>query len=133
MKAASRSPTVSRRLTLGALVIGVVLLPGIARSATPCAADIEKFCAKVPIGGGRIQACLKEHEKELSPECAARHENLEKEMGRLVAICRYDISRFCWAVSPGHGRVARCLERHRSDLSPVCNDQLPKAPHPVRE
>ena len=123
----------SRRLTLGALVIGVVLLPGIARSATPCAADIEKFCAKVPIGGGRIQACLKEHEKELSPECAARHENLEKEMGRLVAICRYDISRFCWAVSPGHGRVARCLERHRSDLSSVCNDQLPKAPHPVRE
>jgi len=124
---------VSRRLTLGALVIGVVLLPGIARSATPCAADIEKFCAKVPIGGGRIQACLKEHEKELSPECAARHENLEKEMGRLVAICRYDISRFCWDVSPGHGRVARCLERHRSDLSSVCNDQLPKAPHPVRE
>jgi len=54
-------------------------------------------------------------------------------MGRLVAICRYDISRFCWDVSPGHGRVARCLERHRSDLSSVCNDQLPKAPHPVRE
>ncbi len=113
----------SRRLTLGALVIGVVLLPGIARSATPCAADIEKFCAKVPIGGGRIQACLKEHEKELSPECAARHENLEKEMGRLVAICRYDISRFCWDVSPGHGRVARCVSRiepisHRSGGRP---------------
>jgi hypothetical protein len=121
------------RLALGSLVIGVALIPGIARGVTPCAADIEKFCAKVPLGGGRIQACLKEHEKGLSPECTARHETLAKEMGRLAASCRYDIARFCWDVSPGRGRVARCLEQHRSDLSPVCNDQLGKAAHPVRE
>jgi len=73
----------SRCLALGSLVIGVALVPGLAHGATPCAAEIEKFCAKVPMGGGRVQACLKEH------------------------------------------------ERHRSDLSPVCNDQ--KATHPVRE
>jgi cysteine rich repeat protein len=130
VKPTPRDFTGGRCLALGSLVIGVALLPGIARSATPCLTDIEKFCANVPIGGGRIQTCLKEHEKELSPECAARHENLEKEMGRLAASCRYDISRFCWDISPGRGRVGRCLERHRSDLSPVCNDQLRKAAHP---
>jgi len=121
----------SRRLALGSLAIGVALLPVIARSATPCLADIEKYCVDVPTGGGRIQACLEKHAHELSPECAARHENLEKEMGRLAASCRYDITRFCWDVSPGRGRVARCLERHGSDLSPVCNDQLRKAAHPA--
>ena len=93
-------------------MIGVALLPAVARSATPCASDLEKFRSNVPVGGGWI---------------------LAQEMGRLAAICRFDILRFCWDVSPGHGRVARCLERHRSDLSPVCNDQLPKAQHPVRE
>jgi len=133
VKPASRGFTAARRLALGSLVIAVALLPSAARGVTPCAADIEKFCAKVPIGNGRIQACLKEHEKELSPECAARHENLEREMGAVVASCRYDISRFCWDISPGHGRVARCLVRHRSDLSPICNDQLRKAAHPAAE
>jgi hypothetical protein len=117
----------SHRLALAAFVIGVALLPRAARGVNPCAADIEKFCSNVPIGGGRIQTCLKEHEKELSPECAARHENLEKDMGAIAATCRYDISRFCSDVSPGHGRIGRCLAAHRSDLSPSCADRLRKA------
>jgi hypothetical protein len=131
MESSPKRPTMPRRLALGALVMAVAFLPGRARGATPCAADIEKFCAKVPVGSGRIQACLKEHEKELSPDCASRHENLEKEMGTLAATCRYDISRFCWDVSPGRGRIARCLEQHRSDLSPECNDGLRKVVQPT--
>jgi len=121
----------SHRLALGAFVIAVALLPNAARAVTPCAADIQKFCANVPIGGGRIQKCLEEHEKELSPECAASHRNLEKEMGAMAATCRYDISRFCWDISPGQGRIGRCLESHRSDLSPSCADRLRKAPEHV--
>jgi hypothetical protein len=112
---------------LGALLVGLAVVPAAARDPNPCAADIEKFCSKVPIGGGRIQACLKEHEKELSPECAARHENLEQQIGSLVATCRNDISRFCSDVSPGRGRIAACLQQHRSELSPACADRLKKA------
>ena len=119
--------TTLRHRALPSLVIAVALLPGIARGETPCQPDIDKFCAKVPIGSGRIQACLKEHEKELSPDCASRYETLTKDAGNLVATCRYDIRRFCWDVSPGGGRIGRCLERHRSDLSPTCADQLRKA------
>jgi hypothetical protein len=130
MKSASKTATASRRLLLASLVIGVTLFPGIARSGPPCVADIEKFCSKVPIGDGRIQTCLKEHEKELAPECAARHEGLEKEMGRLAATCRYDIARFCWDVAPGGGRLARCLEENERDLTPVCKDQVRQAGRP---
>jgi len=115
------------RLVLGLLAIGLALLPSAARGASPCAADIEKLCPNISLGGGRIQACLKEHEAELSPECAARKENLEKTAGALVVACRYDMQRFCSDVSPGHGRFARCLSEHRSDLSATCTDQLRKA------
>lgn len=34
-----------------------------------CAVDIEKFCKGVQRGEGRIAKCLKEHIKEISPEC----------------------------------------------------------------
>jgi hypothetical protein len=120
------------RATLGSLAVAslavvVVLHPGLAVGANPCAGDIERFCAKVPIGGGRIQACLKEHETDLSPECAARYQSLEKQMGSLAASCREDISRFCSDVSPGEGRIGRCLAAHRSELSPVCKDRMQKA------
>ena len=35
----------------------------------PCRPDLQKFCADVQPGGGRIVACLKQHEAELSPAC----------------------------------------------------------------
>lgn len=38
----------------------------------PCAADAAKFCKDVKPGEGRVAACLKEHEKELSQACRDR-------------------------------------------------------------
>jgi len=34
-----------------------------------CRGDEAKFCKRVRPGGGRILQCLKQHEKELSPDC----------------------------------------------------------------
>ena len=36
-----------------------------------CKADAEKFCKGIRPGQGRILACLKSHESELAPACAA--------------------------------------------------------------
>lgn len=36
-----------------------------------CKGDAEKFCKGIRPGGGRILACLKSHQSELAPACAA--------------------------------------------------------------
>lgn len=123
MKGLSNAVTASR---IAALVIGVALVPGVARSAPPCEADVKKFCSDVPIGSGRVAACLQEHAKDLSPECAKEHKEFEQEMGRAAAMCRYDIMLFCSDVSPGQGRLARCLGDNRDSLSPVCKTEVDK-------
>lgn len=38
----------------------------------PCAEDAARFCKDVKPGEGRVAACLKEHEKELSQACRDR-------------------------------------------------------------
>jgi len=42
---------------------------GAASKRQACAADAKRLCPGVQAGGGRIIACLKEHERELSPAC----------------------------------------------------------------
>jgi hypothetical protein len=39
------------------------------RGGGACRPDVERLCSGVEKGGGRIQACLKEHEADLSPAC----------------------------------------------------------------
>jgi hypothetical protein len=34
-----------------------------------CEDDLKKHCADIPIGEGRVAACLMEHEKDLAPRC----------------------------------------------------------------
>jgi hypothetical protein len=36
---------------------------------TACKADVEKLCAGVQRGGGRIAGCLKQNEAQVSPAC----------------------------------------------------------------
>lgn len=42
-----------------------------------CAEDIDKFCAKVEPGGGRMYDCIKRNGKSLTPACTKAVEGLE--------------------------------------------------------
>jgi len=79
----SRSTEVSIRCAVAmmlAVVAGSVLEPqslyaqagspqALADARAACASDVQKLCAGVPAGGGRIVACLKQHQAEVSDGC----------------------------------------------------------------
>jgi hypothetical protein len=38
-------------------------------AASECKDDLQKFCANVPVGKGRVLACLDKHDKDVSQRC----------------------------------------------------------------
>ena len=118
--------TFHRRIAVATAVLMLAASVAAAAEGLPCMADLKKFCANEPAGGGRIQACLQKHDAELSATCKSKVGDLQKEIGAIAATCQYDIMRFCDSVMPGGGRLAACLQDHRDDLSPECNARLPK-------
>lgn len=56
----------------GGLGLALSLPAAAEKGKGPCAEDAAKFCKDVKPGEGRVAACLKEHEKELSQACKER-------------------------------------------------------------
>lgn len=47
-----------------------------------CGADIQKLCAGVQPGGGRIMQCMKQHETQLSDGCTSTLTSLKAQRGQ---------------------------------------------------
>ena len=116
--------TLRHTMAIAAALALVLSSTGVARADPPCLGDIQKFCSKVGVGNGMIQACLKAHEAELSARCKPNVDELKKIAGNLAGICAFDIQRFCSTEGPGGGGIATCLQQNRDDLSPVCKEQF---------
>ncbi len=46
-----------------------------------CKADVARLCPGVPMGGGRIIACLKAHKEEMSIGCGKALQAMKAKMG----------------------------------------------------
>lgn len=90
-----------------------------------CAADVKKFCPSVEKGQGRIIKCLKEHEKEISPECSARLSKGKERMKTIMENCREDAESLCKDVARGHGAKMKCLDSKKDQVSQKCKEVLP--------
>ncbi len=89
-----------------------------------CKADVEKFCKDVSPGEGRIVACLKSHEPELSEACKA--EKGKAHSDPKMEACKGDMEKLCKGVEPGEGRIMKCMKEHEAELSEGCKAQKTK-------
>ena len=48
--------------------------------ATECKADLEKHCADIPVGDGRIAQCLKKNNATLAPDCQQSLKDTQMEL-----------------------------------------------------
>ncbi len=91
----------------------------------PCQPDVERLCAGVEPGGGRLIKCLEEHWDEVSEDCKAtkKGEGAKGEGGKGGTggdkgreACMADKERLC----AGAEHPGKCLEEHLDELSPEC-------------
>lgn len=91
-----------------------------------CKADIEKFCASVEKGEGRIVRCLKENEAQLSTECKEHRDNMKSKIKENLkeahAVCEADIDKFCEDVEPRKGAILKCLKKNKDEVSAECRE-----------
>lgn len=92
-----------------------------------CRADVQKLCKGVQPGGGRMAACLKQHESELSPGCRVRIAETREEVREFAQACKADTETLCKGVQPGQGRIMRCLSEHNDRLSGECRAKISEA------
>jgi len=126
MKLAAKYCTVFAVLSL---LVFVLSASAEDKGMKPCADDVAKFCKDVKPGEGRIVACLKEHQNDLSASCKEKMEKLaevRKKGSEMNKACHDDISKFCKDVKPGGGKIIQCLKEHSSDLSSECKGALPQ-------
>ena len=90
----------------------------------PCQEDAERLCKDKKAGGGRIARCLYQHKAELSPACKDKFDGFKKRLAEVRESCEEDAEKFCQAVQPGQGKIARCLRMHGPDLSASCKKDL---------
>ena len=99
-----------------------------AQDTHPCKADREKFCAGMQPGDGKFHDCMKQHEAELSPECAAERKERQEAWKKLQAACKAGEEKFCADAGKEHGAKVKCLESHASELAQECADALKSRP-----
>jgi hypothetical protein len=93
-----------------------------------CKADREKLCPGLRHGDGKLWACFKEHEAELSPECQAARKAAEEVHKNIRMNCKADAEKFCADAGKDHGAKMKCLESHVTELGQSCADALKARP-----
>ena len=88
------------------------------RLGTSCGKDIEKFCKKTNLGGGRVTQCLNQNRDGVSSGCKASITELTvllatrvQARAAVLRVCDVDIKRLCAGV---HSMIVRPRSSRRT-------------------
>ncbi len=115
----------SRGWAVGTLAAALLLITGpFAKGAEgwACTDAVHEYCSGVNPGGGRLLACLRTHESDLTPQCKAASQNAEEHRQALLTSCGSDINDLCKDQDDGRGGLWDCLKSQESNLSASCKE-----------
>jgi len=99
--------------------------------ANGCKVELEKYCAQVTPGEGRVLACLYAYGDKLSAKCEFALYDAAVQLERAVAALTYvanecdaDLDKYCGAIAPGEGRLLDCLEKYDKQVSKRCKNAI---------
>jgi hypothetical protein len=101
------------------------------RLAKSCGRDINKFCSKVHLGGGRVQQCLDKNQAKVSAQC--KQVNVEvrallqkraRARAAIPKVCDRDIRRLCSGVVQGDGHLLECFLKAERAVSGACRQAV---------
>jgi hypothetical protein len=98
--------------------------------ARACGRDIERLCAEVKPGSGRVVACLIRQQDDLTSSCRPEIERIQAATQRIAevrAACKADVDRLCSGAGLDAGPLVECLEANRAGLSETCRTAGPEA------
>jgi hypothetical protein len=102
--------------------------------AKSCGKDIERFCARVNMGGGALKDCLAKAEAKLNARCVSDYRAVEASLAKraqaqaaVPSVCELDARRYCKGVQPGHGNYLICLNAATKAVSAQCQQTLADA------
>ena len=95
--------------------------------AARCRYDLEKYCAGVTPGEGRLAFCLMANADKRSPQCEYALFDAGRAADKIIAsvgqsACQSDIAALCPDAEKGRGRIAQCLADQMPSLSEPCKD-----------
>ena len=104
------------------------------RLAVSCGKDIDQYCKKVNLGGGRVQQCLDQNQSRVSAGCRATQAEVKALLQKRAAarsyvlqVCDVDIRRLCPGVQPGDGNLLECFFKAENRASPQCRQAVTDA------
>jgi len=106
--------------------------------AVGCGKDIDKFCKKTDLGGGRVQQCLDQNQAGVSASCKSTISELRVQIQKRIAaraavmrVCERDILRLCGGIQPGDGNLIECFYKVRRNTSAQCQKAVIDAGYDV--
>lgn len=88
----------------------------------PCVDDAQKYCKGAWPGSPAADECLKTHQTELTPACAAfGHTKPAVNGAKIAEACVQDAQTLCAGLTPDDGaKLADCMTANAAKLSPGC-------------